>query len=351
MSTSLGRIVRGRGLALGLLLSLGFAEPARASESITTLETPSDQADRPWAQGVSTEKQEAARAPFEEGNTLLQDSLFKGAAQKYEQALGSWDHPGIHFNLALALLNLEKPVEAYEHFKKAIAYGAAPIDEDKVERAKSYIALLEQQLATVQLRCDEPEAVVRFDGRQVFVAPGKAEFKVKIGDHIISATKPGFERTDLTRLVKPKEVLDLDLKIYRPEELVTYKRKFAGWVPVIPIVGGALAIGGGVAFGLAAQNSYQEFDANIGNSDCDPGEPVCPPATDDSDLKGQGDLYQTLSIVSYGVGGALLATGFVLFVINRPVAERVTPDQMNRDVAFTPWFGPGGGGLSAKGRF
>jgi tetratricopeptide (TPR) repeat protein len=129
---------------IGALVVVGgqlLPHAVRADQSISTLQAQEGDADRPWAKGVPLAKQEAARETFEEANSLLKDSIFKTAAQKYLDALQQWDHPGIHFNLALTLVSLEKPVEAYEHFKKAIAFGVAPIDEDKLERAKSYIAL------------------------------------------------------------------------------------------------------------------------------------------------------------------------------------------------------------------
>jgi hypothetical protein len=63
--------------------------------------------DRPWVKGVSAADQSAAIELFHEGNGLLKESLFVQAAAKYREALHHWDHPGIHYNLALALLNLD----------------------------------------------------------------------------------------------------------------------------------------------------------------------------------------------------------------------------------------------------
>ena len=40
----------------------------------------------------------------------------------------TWDHPGIHYNLALALLNMDQPVEVYQNLENAIKYGAEPLD-------------------------------------------------------------------------------------------------------------------------------------------------------------------------------------------------------------------------------
>jgi hypothetical protein len=340
---------------IGTLVVVGallVPNAAHADQSITTLQAQEGDVDRPWAKGVPLAKQEAARTTFEEANSLLKDSIFKSAAQKYIDALKLWDHPGIHFNLALTLVSLEKPVEAYEHFKKAIAYGAAPIDEDKLERAKSYLSLLEQQLATVRVSCVEAGTVVRMDGQQLFVAPGQVELRVKIGDHLFSAVKPGFERTDISRMLKPKEVLDLPLKVYRAEDLVVYKKKFAGWVPWVPTISGVLVAGGGVALSLAAKSSFDQFDSDLAAPCADQGQ--CSPSPDSNGLLGQGETFQVLSIVAYAVGGTALATGLVMFSINQPKQFRLTPEERNAGVggvAVVPWFTTSGGGLATSGKF
>jgi len=341
----------GLACAIAALTLASAAGVARADQAVTTLQTQADDSQRPWAKGVPLVKQEAARALFIEGNSLLKDSVFRSAAQKYEEALMLWDHPGIHFNLALTLVSLEKPVEAYEHFKKAIAFGAVPIEQERLERAKSYLSLLEQQVATVKISCDEPGAVVWVNGARLFTAPGRVELKVKIGDNLFSATKPGFERTDLSKMLKPKEVLELPLKLYHSEDLVIYKRKFAAWVPWTFLATGALAVGGGAALSVASQNAYQKFDQSIANGGCAPGTVQCDPVLDEDGLKSKADTLRTLSFVSYGVGGALVASSVVLLIVNRPVEERTTPEQLNRGVAVLPWADPHGLGLGASGRF
>ena len=93
-----------KGIILGLLCA------SVATSSIARAQTgPTETGDRPWAKGVSKERQEAAWEVFREGNALLKDSLFAKAADKYREALKSWDHPAIHYNLALALVNLDQP--------------------------------------------------------------------------------------------------------------------------------------------------------------------------------------------------------------------------------------------------
>ena len=94
--------------------------------------------DRPWAKGVSESDQRRALELFGKGNGLLKDSLFVQAAAQYRAALKSWDHPAIHYNLVLALLNLDQPVEVLQHLEAAMRYGAAPLDADKFNQARAY---------------------------------------------------------------------------------------------------------------------------------------------------------------------------------------------------------------------
>src|SRR5690349_6782060 len=83
---------------------------------------PSPGESKPWAQGVPEAKQKQATALFKEGNALLRDSFFKQAVDKYREAITYWDHPAIHYNLAIALINLDQPLEVYASLQKALKY-------------------------------------------------------------------------------------------------------------------------------------------------------------------------------------------------------------------------------------
>ena len=57
---------------------------------------------RPWVEGVPQETRIAANRIFLEANSLMREGLFARAAEKYREALALWDHPGFHYNLAIA---------------------------------------------------------------------------------------------------------------------------------------------------------------------------------------------------------------------------------------------------------
>jgi len=347
------------------------ASPARADQAQQTLTEPAPAATEPgapptgptpWSTGVSAADQEAAAKPFEEGNAFLKDSLFKLAADKYREALEHWDHPGIHFNLALALFSLDQPEQVYVHLKKAIAYGEGPLDADKIERANTYITLLEQQLAPIVVTCDQPGTAVRMDGQVLFTAPGKYEAWVRVGEHTWSASKPGYELTQRTLVLKPKTPVTVKLQVYEADELTTSKRRYSFWVPAIPMLAGAAVLGGGIAMNFLAQDTMRQFEQELAD-DCgiSSTQPSCPPSNEANDLKNQAEVFQIVSVVGMATGGAAIATGLVLLSLNRKSTYRLTPEELEekrrqdaaaqKKTAFIPLLGPGMVGLSASGTF
>lgn len=325
--------------ALVLFATAASAAPA-ATESLGRDDS------RPWAQGVSHQEQEAARALFEAGNALLRDSIFVGGAEKYKEALTHWDHPAIHYNLVLALLNLDQPIEVYQHLQKAMKYGAAPLGDDKLQQAKAYMSLVQKQLARVDIRCDLAGAKVVMDGRPLFTAPGHYQELVRAGPHTIVATREGYLTRETSPSLAPGKTTTLDLVLYSSEDLTRYKRRWASWIPWTVVgAGAAVALGGGLLH-LGARSDFQKFDQGI--IDCG----GCVPSSDVQSQYDGGNRLQKMAIASYIVGGAAIAAGATLAYLNRPQAYRVTAEELDKkEVAVVPVIAPGTGGLMAMVRF
>lgn len=66
----------------------------------------------------------------------------------------------------------------------------------------------------------------------------------------------------------------------------------------------------------------------------------------DSGLESSQKSYQTGALVCYGVGGAALVTGIVLYLVGHQRSQ--TP---NRTIALSPLWTPGGAGLGLTGAF
>jgi len=333
---------------LSLLSALCFARPAHADEPVASLSSPQETGERPWAKGVSAEQQRAATERFLAGNALLKESFFAEAASKYREALNLWDHPGIHYNLGLALLTLDQPVETHDHLKHALAYGPAPLDVDKFDHAKNLLLVIDGQLADVEVTCNEPGATVRLDGQVLFHAPGKYKGLVRRGEHTVTASKPGYETTQRTQTLGSAPTI-LDLKLYRPDDLVGHRRRWSMVGPVAVTAGGALLLGAGALFTLQSRAKFNDFDASIANRpDCKTG---CIPTDAENSLHDQGTTFRTLATVSYISGGALLAGGVVLLILNRETSYRLEPGERSAGLTLVPSVGPGAFGVVGSGHF
>ncbi len=300
--------------------------------------------ERPWARGVTPEHQQTALALFRDGNGLLKDSLFVQAAAKYREALGHWDHPAIHYNLALALLNLDQPVEVFNQLEEAMKYGSAPLDADKFEHATRYKALIEKQVARVEVSCKLAGAAVTMDGRPLFTGPGRWAGLVREGQHTVVATRPGYVATQKSPTLLGGQKTALELNLFTAEDLTQYRRRWSAWKPWVLVAGGiALAGVGGILQWQAAER-FKSFDAGI--VACG----GCVPSGDLAATRNDGSVLQAMAFVGYGLGAAAIAAGGVLVWMNRALPYRVSPEHEGA-LTLAPWVAPGGGGFSSIYRF
>ncbi len=367
------------GLSMGLVLvlasSTAFAQaptpsPAPTGPDAKTEKVGKDESlqhggdARPWAAGVSTENQRGALEKFREGNAKLNDGLFKDAVTKYREALKFWDHPAIHYNLALALLNLDQPLEVHDSLQKAIKFGPEPLEKEKFDHANKYLHLVEQQIAWIEITCKKPGAKVSVDGKEIFtVGPnGEGGFhrgRVRIGKHAFIAEKPGYNAEAEVPFIGPGETFRLELKLYTADELTRHRRKWdATWMPYA-VIGGGVAAGilGGV-FTLSANSSYEDFDAEVARCNTSSMGMGCDAAMVQN-LRDSGDTKRTLGYVGYGVAGGAIVTGLILAFLNREESYQITADDLRREqrakasgtVTVTPLVAPNAGGAMIFGSF
>lgn len=327
-----------------LVVALATASMAAQPRGAPAPAPAAPEPERPWARGVPEAKRTRALELFRDGNAALKESLFVKAAQTYREALTYWDHPAIHYNLALALVNLDQPVETHEHLLAALKYGASPLDSDKFEQAQRYKSLVEKQLTTIEVSCELAGAAVRLDGRPLFTAPGKWSGVVRSGPHTLIATRDGYLPNEQSVTLAGGERRSFDLKLLSAEELTEYRRKWAVWVPWTVVAAGAVLAGTGVALHLGARDSFEQFDKAIAGC-VRPDTGGCVPSVGIAGMKQRGEALQGVAITSYFLAGAALTTGAVLVYMNRlqPYQRSlgVTPQ-----VTIAPILGPGGGGAT-----
>jgi hypothetical protein len=315
----------------------------------------------PWSKGVPLERRQAARAIFLEGNELIKDTLFAKAADRYREAIAIWDDTAFHYNLAIAQINLDQPIEAYESLKKAMLYGEAPLGSSRYEQSHNYLKLLENQLAWIEVVGNDAGAEVSLDGKPLFVGPGRHEGLVRPGAHQLVASKPGYLTWSEPIVVSSGERRSIEVTLVTLDQVSESSRRWATWKPWAVVGGGAVvALAGGVVHWRAAAN-FGEYDDEFLQLGCvvepDPEAPGCTetdvPAHMQDRLR-RATREQRIAVASYTVGGAALATGLVLVYLNRPrLTQKAERAERNRpaDISFSPVVTPRSMGLSATMRF
>ncbi len=306
--------------------------------------TPGSDSSAPWRVGVSDDDAATARTLFSEGNSLVRESVFVPAIEKYEAALKHWDHPAIHYNLSLALLNLEQPLRLREHLVAALKYEGEPLGEEKIRRTKQYLGLVDKQLSHLVVDCKHKGATVKLDDKVVIEAPGSLDEYYEPGRHRLVASAPGYVTNEQDLQLVPGETKSYELKLYTDEEWTRYKRKWAPAGPIALTVSGVVVGGaGGLLFWLGGRQVEREQDRigdECGLGGCDPGE---------TKQKKTGETMQRIGIATMATGGAAAIVGGILMYVNRKIPYREDPGQDR--LSISPVMSQEFAGLIGRGTF
>ena len=318
----------------------------RAKQAQDSPESERSDTDRPWAENVAKDVQERANQQFATGNRALDEGDFGDAEEAFSAALELWNHPAIQYNLVLALIgNKGDPVRIYKALEQATRYGAAPLDPARFERAQEYQDIYGKQLARITLRCDEPDTKVTLDGKLVLTGPGRFEDVVTVGEHAISATKPGYIAINRTRILNPEDDERIDLVMYTVEDKTRYERRFAPWVPWTTAGGGLAVLAAGGALNYLSIQNRQKYNDLI-ELECPDG---CPAGTVDSSLQDSANQQRIGAYVGYALGGVGVAVGVVMIFLNQP--KKIVEIDDDERVSVVPFVSPGSVGATAAVRF
>ena len=297
--------------------------------------------DKPWAQGVSADVQQTALNLYNDGNQLFEDGAYGKALEKYQAALAIWDHPKIHYNAAVCLINLDRTVEAYEELKQALKYGAAPFDAAMYQQAQTYDHLLSGKVAELELQLNQDGAEVSLDGKVVLDQPGAKSLHVLAGEpHKLVAEKQSYETQTKEIRLAPGEKTTLVIELHLLPAKGHLVRRWAKWKPWAVLAGGgAVALVGGA---LAVKGYYdiKAYDDEVARLWS--GNMSAPPMPSQAyiDQKTSGVTLGHIGVPMAIAGGALAATGFVMILMNQPHL-----------VAVAPAIGKEQTGVSIVGRF
>jgi hypothetical protein len=287
-------------------------------------------APKPWSIGVSDDEQRVALALYDEGNVEFQAARFAQALAKYSEALKHWDHPAIHFNMTVCLINLDQPIEAKLHLERALQHGEEPLGPDMYAQGLTHRHSLDGQIARVKITCREPETTVTLDGGFLFTAPGEVERLVLPGRHQIVGTKPGYATASDTIELQPARVTQYEVHLVALKAPTKLVRPWVPWKPWAVLGGGVATLGFGALAYVAARHRFDDYDNGVASrcpSGCDAAMVAAMP--DLGEMKHGGYVARDFAIVLFVAGGALVTTGIVGLVLNQPhaVLERraVTP--------------------------
>lgn len=299
---------------------------------------------RPWANGVSDGDRLSALKAFEVANAEFSALRFSEALVKYQEAVKSWNHPAISFNIAICLINLDRLVEARSYLEQGLTWGAAPLGDAAYLQGLTYRRLINSRLAKLAIVCNEPQTHVTLDGRYLFTAPGRVEIYILPGEHQIVAAKSGLSIASETVMLSAGQTAALELQLVADRIVPKSVKRWSPWGPSTMLVAGSVMTGIGMFAYLASSRSFAQFD-EIFLMECNLG---C--STDDWVRSGQFPLAdsirahaETQRIVAYSmlsIGAATLAAGAYMKYLNSPKSQS-QPNNANSTRSLLSKLAPG----------
>ena len=304
-----------------------------------------DDAPKPWSTGVTPERKTAAQEHLARGNDHYVHSKYSDALDEYKQALAEWDHPAIHFNIVKCLMALERPLEASDHLKLALAYGPAPYDNDPGIYADvlTFEKAIAAQIGEIDIACAQDGVNVIIDSRPAFACPGKEHRRVLPGRHTIVGKKPGFVPRIVELVVLGGKQEQRAIALDPLSKVARVEHRWQTWIPWTVFGGGFALAGLGGLLRLKATSDSTAY-ANMITHDCPNG---CMDVTLDHSLDRAAHVENGIAIGLVSVGAAAAVAGTVLLYVNRGYTVYDIPKEPRFDLAPTA----GGMAASLSGRF
>lgn len=303
----------------------------------------------PWECGVAPDQQQRATEHYEQGNRMFEDSLFKPASVSYRAALAEWDHPAIHYNLGLAQIALDQTIPGYQSLKKALRHNGDALDPDERKQAQALLAQLDDKVARVQVRCDQPGTVVTLDGKALVTGPGVVRRLVLVGEHQLEASKRNHVTMNETVTLVPSRTTTIVVRLVANADATRSIRRWSAWIPWTVSALGAGVATAGLVFHNRASDQYDEYTRRLAVQ-CPTGCIGYPPGV--YEFYRSAQWQQGLAIGAYVAGGLTLLGGLWLAHLNR---ERIEENEelLQGAVRFTvaPVISGDVRGLVATGSF
>ena len=218
--------MRALGIAIGLMLTIGTAHAQDPSE---------------------------ARELFEQGYAALVDGRFPEARDLLAQSLEREGRPATAFNLVLALLGTEQPLDAAGVCERLLAGGYGELAADARAEAERECARAEREVGAILVAVDVADAQVAIDGEAVDAAE-RGPFRVNPGPHVVSASVPDGRRAEGRVRVGRGETVQVTLELGPALDTGSTDSDGAPIWPWIALGAGAAIVIGVVALVLVSSN-------------------------------------------------------------------------------------------------
>lgn len=299
----------------------------------------------------------AASAYYSKGLELANQGRYEAALDQFANAYTKSPHFAVLYNIGQAQIALGRPLEAIAALSKYLRDGAEQVPLSRREQVQAQVALLESRLSELTVTTDTPGAVIRVDGHEVGTAPLFQPISLAAGSHTVTARLPN--GAEVVRAVvmgeAERQKLDLELAGAAPPQLPgpapapglpvaalpALESSAPGHVNEIePTRGPAMRrtsyalAGSGVLAGAAALTVYLAYrgkyqDWKAGGAKVRYLMAGSPEYYDQ--LRTNNGLAASLTSANHAIlglsiaGGALVAAGTVLFVIDRQARQAGTP--------------------------
>ena len=302
------------------------------------------------AQGKSGGNRAAAEALFNQGRDLMTAGKFTEACPKFEASQQLDPGLGTMLNLAECYEKTGRTASAWAEYREAIPLARSAGSKARLDLATERAQALQERLSTLTIRAmsGDDEGVhleVRRDGVALQEAELGSPIPVDPGEHVIEAAAPGKQPwTSKVQVGSDAAKVSVDIPKLQttggsaatpaaaavtttPESSPPPSDKPAGSAQRVTglVFGGVgvVGLGLGTFFGLQASSKWSDAKAK-----CTDYPYGC--SGDAADARSSAHSGATVSTVAFVAGGALLATGVVLYLTapkkKESVALRVGPN-------------------------
>lgn len=213
-------------------------------------------------QDVAPDKAAKKRASehFRQGVELFQEGAYRAALVELKRAYETLPDYRVKYNIAQAQLMLGDYLEAHRGFTDYLTEGGAQVQQTRREEVEKSLEQLKARVGKLAISVNIPGARITVDGEEVGESPLASTLPVNVGAHRVFAQGPdgatatktvevaGGELAEVTLTIAPLEAVAVTGTQDRPMSL----RKRWGYGTLA--LAGALAIGAGVAGGLALKS-------------------------------------------------------------------------------------------------